>query len=144
MDRLNIQMKPYSMKLPLRIILIAGGLIVSGLGLYKCIQAYNVSSILFIVLGLTSIIQGFNPFGSKVLFLIINDSKVEYNFGNIGRPTTILINEIDSISYNDKRLCFDFKLNNGDNKKLFLRMLPHDKRDAVLNMINSISLEKKK
>ena len=60
--------------------------------------------------------------------------------GNIGRPTLIMINDLSSISFNEKRLRFDFKLNNGQVKELFLRMIPKDKRNDVMEEINRISI----
>ena len=50
-------------------------------------------------LGFTAILQGLNLFSnSKRFFVSIDDFKIEYNIGNIGRPTIIMIDTIDSIS----------------------------------------------
>lgn len=79
--------------------------------------------------------------GSKKLFLVVNDSKIEYNFGNIGRPNLIIINDLNSISFNDEIQRVDFKLNNGQVKELFLRMIPKDKRNDVMEELNRISIK---
>lgn len=139
MDKINIQMKPYQMKNPVKTILIVGGLFVTGLAIYKTFESHNVTNILFIALGLTAILQGINPFNSKNLYLTISDSKIEYNLGTIGKPSTIMINDLQWIKYVDKRLRFDFMLNNGNIKKLYLRMLPRDRRGEIIKEINSIS-----
>lgn len=140
MDRINIQMEPYQMKNPAKTILIVGGLFVTGLAIYKTFESHSATNILFIALGLTSILQGINPFNSKKLYLTISDSKIEYNLGNIGRPSTILVDDLQSVKYDDKRLRFDFMLNNGKIKKLYLRMLPKDRRAEIIKEINSVSI----
>ena len=99
MDKINIQMKPYQMQLPVRITLVIVGLIVSGLASYKFYHAYSGINIVFMALGFTAILQGLNLFSnSKRFFVSIDDFKIEYNIGNIGRPTIIMIDTIDSIS----------------------------------------------
>ena len=142
MDKINIQMKPYQMQLPVRITLIVVGLIVAGLAFYKSYHAHSAINIVFMALGFTAILLGLNLFGnSKRFFVSIDDFKIEYNIGNIGRPTIIMIDTIDSINYNDKRLRFDFRLKTGHDKKLYLRMIPKDRRIEIVTAINTISID---
>jgi len=143
MDRINIQINPYKMKSSVRIALVICGLLIAGFAIFRAFHFYHWSNFVLAPVGFTLVIQalGLNLIGgSKKLFLVVNDSKIEYNFGNIGRPTLIMINDLSSISFNEKRLRFDFKLNNGQVKELFLRMIPKDKRNVVMEEINRISI----
>ncbi|MEO5910966.1 MAG: hypothetical protein ABIP95_08760 [Pelobium sp.] len=144
MDRINIQISPYKMKSSLKVLLIIGGLLIAGFAIFRAFYVYHWSNFVLAPIGLTLVIQGLGLNllgGSKKLFLVVNDSKIEYNFGNIGRPNLIIINDLNSISFNDEIQRVDFKLNNGQVKELFLRMIPKDKRNDVMEELNRISIK---
>jgi len=138
MGRMIIQFKPKQLPVPARIVLIAGGLLVAVLAIYKNTQACSMDNILIVIIGLSVFLMGFDPFSSRKPYLLINDSKIEFKIRNIGRPWVLMFNEIDSYIFDEKRLRINFNLTNYRHKTLFLRMFSKDTRTEIVKTINNI------
>lgn len=121
---------------PFRTVLIVGGLFVAIVAIYKNCQTFNHNNLLIGFIGFSTFLIGFDPLSSKKPYLLITDSKIEYKIINISSPWKVLLEDIESAKFNNKKFRYEFKLTNNQHKNFYIRFFPYELRPDIINTLN--------